>query len=140
MGRVCCFLNRWSLQAALSSPTERLPGLSGRGPSNKHTPPPTRVPSSSRLPYRAYSSPPRKRQPLNSLRARARHLDATLHLTLLRGAGLPPGAQESGKSSFPPEEERSCPRDRTLESMRLLSRKVRPISGHPARRMRTASL
>lgn len=140
MGEVGCFLNRWSLQPALSSPTERLPGLSGRGPSNKPTPPTTRVPSCSRPPYRAYGIPPRKRQPLSSLRACARRLDPTHHPTLLRGAGLPPGAPESGKSSFPPEEERSCRRDRTPESRRLLARKVRPISGHPARRMTTASL
>lgn len=74
------------------------------------------------------------------LGACARRLDATHRLTLLRGAGLPPGAPETGRSSFLQEGEGSCHWPRTPESRLLVLRKVRLISGHSAGRMTAATL
>ena len=56
------------------------------------------------------------------LGACARRLDAKHRLTLPHGAGLPPGAPETGRSSFLQEGGGSCHRHRTPESRFLVLR------------------
>lgn len=74
------------------------------------------------------------------LRACARRLYATHRLKLSRGVGLPPGAPETGRSSFLQEGEGSCHRHRTPGSRLLVLRKVKLISGHSAGRMTAGTL